>query len=169
MRQKISLTAALFVLLTGCNTTNVSPIQSNSQQQITTTEQQASNEKKIEYQGVMSVSGKTVEGTPFVSNSYKSSDGTMFLVRIYRHNSTASAKKELLRNIKAAVKILKREPKLNEDGRQIGERALLVAKQEESDILQTVVIWTDNSQVYFIESASLQQALEFEKWYLQLF
>ncbi len=168
MRPKIILTAALFVLLLGCSITKTSPIQSNSQQQITTTEQQSSNEKKIEYQGVMSVSGETAEGTRFFSNSYKSSIGTMFSTRIERHNSIASAKKELLRNTKAAVKILKREPKLSEDGRQVGERALLTAKQQELDILQTVVIWTDNSQVYFIESTSLQQTLEFEKWYLQL-
>ena len=167
MRLKISLTAALFVFLSGCNVTNISPLQSNPPQQTTTT-QQSSNEQKIEFQSVLSVSGKTADGTPSFSNSYKSSDGIMVSTRIERHNSPVSAKKEFNRNIKAAVEILKREPKLNENGKQVGERALLSAKQEESNILQTILVWTDNSQVYFIESTSLQHTLEFEKWYLQL-
>lgn len=158
--------AALFAILSGCNTMETTSIQNNSQQQVPTIHQQSPAEMKGEFQSVLSGSAETEDGIPFSFNSYKSSDGTMVSTRFQRCNSSACAKKELIKSIRTATKVIERTPKLGKDSKQVGERAVFTSKQEGSDYLQTTVIWTNGSQVYFIESRSLQHALEFEKWYL---
>ncbi len=157
---------SLFVVMNGCNATKISSTQDNLQPQIVKIQQQTIDEQKKVFQSVLSGSAETEDGTPFSFNSYKSSDGTAISTRFERRKSPAHAKKELNRNIEAAIEVMKREPKFDKDGRNIGERALLTSKQEESTNLQTAIVWTNGSQVYFIESLSLKHALEFEKWYL---
>ncbi|MEJ7860896.1 MAG: hypothetical protein WKF90_04580 [Pyrinomonadaceae bacterium] len=161
----IRFIVSLFVMLNGCNATKISSIQDNSQPQATAIEQQ-SVEQERGFQSVLSGRAKTADGTPFSFNSYKSPDGTMVSTRFERRKSPAQANKELIRKIKEAVEVIERMPKLDEDGRQVGERALFTFKQEASTNLRTTVVWTVGSQIYFIESYSLQHALEFEKWYL---
>lgn len=167
MRTIVKIIAAFSVIWSGCNAAKVSSKQEIPQPQAAITHQQPSAEQGQVFQDVVSGKAETVDGTPFSFHSYKSSDGVPVSTRFERRDSPARAKKELLRNIKAAVEVLEREPKLDESGRQIGERAVLTAKQEGSAKLQTTVIWNDGSQLYFVESPSLQHALEFEKWYLR--
>lgn len=160
------LIVVLYMVLSGCNAVMVSPTQNSSHPQTTAVPEQSFAEQQVGFQSTLSISAKTADGTPYSFNSYKSPDGTMISVRIERRKSPALAKKELIKSTREAVEILKREPKFNEDGRRVGEHSLLTSKQEESNNLQTIIVWTDGSEVYFIESPSLQHALEFEKWYL---
>lgn len=129
--------------------------------------QQASVEKDKEFKNILSGRGKTKDGATHSFHIYKSPDGVAISTRLERRGSSTRAEKELLRNIEAAVEVLEREPKLDEGGRQVGTRAVLTTKQRGSTKLQATVLWTDGSQLYFIESPSLQHALEFEKWYLR--
>lgn len=129
--------------------------------------QQASVEKDKEFKNILSGRGKTKDGAAYSFHIYKSTDDVAISTRLERRGSPRRAEKELLRNIETAVEVLKRDPKLDEGGRQVGTRAVLTTKKEGSTKPQATVLWTDGSQLYFIESPSLQHALEFEKWYLR--
>jgi len=163
----INFIVALSVILGGCNVTKTPSTQDISQPQATTTHQQPSAAQDTMYENIMSGKAETADGAPFSFQAYKSPDGVPISTRLERRDSPARAEKELLRNIESAVEVLERGPKLDEGGRQIGKRVVLTTNQEGLTKLQTTVLWTDGSQLHFIESPSLQHALEFEKWYLR--
>jgi hypothetical protein len=167
VRNIVKLIPALIMICGGCNTPMISSTRDKPQPQVVATHKQPSSDQVNQYQNVLSGRAETADGTPFSFNLYKSSDGVAISVRVERHSLPAGARNELLRNIRGAIEVLERGPKLDESRKQVGERALLTSKQEESDALQTTVLWTEGSQLHFIESPSLQHALEFEKWYLR--
>jgi hypothetical protein len=143
-------------------------IQDNLQPEAATASQQSYNEQNIGFKSVLNVSAKNSDSTPLFINSYKSSDEVAVSVRIEIRRTSTDANKSLLKNIKQAVEVIERNPKFNDDGKQIGERALLSIKYENANDLQNAIIWTNGSKVYLIESHSLQHLLEFEKWFLDL-
>lgn len=163
----INFIAALSAMSGGCRAAKTPSIQDTSQPQAENRHQQPSANQAIKYENIVSGRAETADGTPFSFQSYKSADGVPISTRVERRNSAARAEKELLRNMNAAVKILEQGPKLDVSGRKIGKRVVLTTKQEGSTKLQTTVLWTEGSQLHFIESPSLQHALEFEKWYSQ--
>ena len=165
MRKKAKLIAVLFVASNGCSLSKSSPYDTPKQQVIKVS-QQASIEQVEAFRGIVSGSATTANGTSFSFHTYKSSDGVPISTRFERHISSTSAKKEFLRNISTALEVLGRGNKMDEDGRETGERAVITSKPQGSTNLQIIVLWTAGSQLYYIESPSLQHALEFEKWYL---
>lgn len=163
----VNLIAALLIIWSGCGIKRTSPSQDMPKPQTSPSSQQPSAEQAKEFQDVLSGKAETADGTPYSFHLYKSSDGVSVSTRFERRGSPVRAKKELLKNIRSAVEVLERGPKLDESGRQVGERAVLTTKQNGSAKRQTTVLWTDGSELYFIESPSLQYALEFEKLYLR--
>lgn len=167
VRHTANFAAMLFVVWSGCNVTKTPSTHDVSQSQPASAYQQSSDRLGRKYEDGVSGRAETTDGIVFSFHSYKSSDGVPISTRVERHGSHARAKRELLEHIRAAIKVLDREPKLDDNGKYVGDRAVLSSKQKESGKLQTTVLWTDDSQLYFIESPSLQHALEFEKWYLR--
>ena len=125
--------------------------------------QQAPNNQDVTFLEKMGGKGMTRDGALFSFELYKSSDGVEVSVTRENRKSPTNASKALQRRLKKVIKIIERESKLNEDGQRTGERVVAMFALTGSDKEQAAVLWTDGSQFYYIESASLRHALEFEK------
>jgi hypothetical protein len=139
------------------------PAQDSLQLQTTPFRQQESERESLEFKSILSGKAETSDGSPYSFHLYKSSDGVSISTRFERRGSPARAKGAMRKIIKRAVKVLERESKMDSNGKQVGERAVLMLTSKDSDKVQAVVLWRDGSHLYYIESSSLQHTLEFEE------
>jgi len=65
--------------------------------------------------------------------------------------------------IRKAIRVIERGAKFSGEGQRKGERVALLIRRGGSGAVQAVVIWTDGSDLYVVESSSLKHALAFEK------
>ena len=121
-----------------------------------------------------SVPQLVVEGPRFVqagnacgfecsSHIYNSSDGEVLSDSTCGYRSPARAKKELQRDLKGVQKIVERVPKLDWNGRQIGERVVAVFLPDEYGRRWVRIMWTDGPRLHSINAPTLELALEFEQ------
>ena len=85
------------------------------------------------------------------------------------YSSPAQANGELYQKLKNALRIIERGPNLDENGRRIGEKVVAIFPFYNADKLpdpnRTIasVLWTNKNNFGSIESASMENVLEFEK------
>lgn len=118
-----------------------------------------------QFRSKMSGRAETADGTPFSFHLYESSEGLSVSTRFETHSSPARTEGGFTSSIDEAVEVIKRGPKFDEHGQQVGERVLLRTKREDSDKTQYTIVWKEDTHLYFIESDILQAALDFENWY----
>ena len=119
----------------------------------------------LEFEEVLSESGVTKDGNRYCYQLYRSSDSIGVSVTSENHNSPAEANKALQKELEQAVKIIEREPKLDEQGQSVGERVVASLPSNDPDKPQAFVLWSDGSSFYQISSFSLRHVLELEKRY----
>ena len=110
-------------------------------------------------------SGVTKNGNNFSFHSYTSGDGIKLFTYIEDCASVELAKRAVEEKIKEASSVSIRGPKLDKNGKSIGERVVLkverkVQGEEQSDSL---ICWTTGSRLHWIQCKSLRHALAFEK------
>lgn len=62
-----------------------------------------------------------------------------------------------------AVRVIERAPKLDVEGRKVGERVVALFSSPEHNGQYACVFWTDETILHSLESPSLMHVLEFEK------
>lgn len=109
--------------------------------------------------------GITKDGTFFSFHSYTADDGVKLLTYIETFTSIELAPKALDEKVKEASSVSARGPKLDRNGKPIGERVVLTAEKKTQGEAEskTFVCWTIGSNLHWIESKSLKHALAFEK------
>jgi hypothetical protein len=132
---------------------------------VNSTEQKgdAQEELDIKFEGLDAGSGKTKEGVRFSFQLFRSSDGVGLSMTIEDHVSPEQANRELQRIVKKAEKVIKLGPKINGNGEQVGERAVLLFSPNEPSRARAELFWTDGRYLKNISSPSLQHVLKFEK------
>jgi hypothetical protein len=111
--------------------------------------------------------GKTEQGFAYSEKQFRSSDCETIKVQTQYFDTPGRAQEEFEKNIREAINVIERAPKLNTDGEKIGERAVAVfdAGPSSESLDQTIIMWTENSQYHFIQGP-FAHVLEFEKRYL---
>jgi hypothetical protein len=93
--------------------------------------------------------------------AYESDDGVKVLLSVETFPSPALARRELLRSVREAEKVLEHQRSIN-NRNPYEERASLILKSQDSSP-KTAILWTSGRDLHFIESSSLRHALLFEK------
>ena len=111
-----------------------------------------------------SFKGKTEQGTDYSENEIASSDCEILSTRIEYFDSPIQAHERFAKEIKQAINVIEQGPKTNGLGQPVGERAVAALRAGASDesLDQSIVIWTDGSQVHSIKGR-FNHVLAFEK------
>ena len=81
-----------------------------------------------------------------------------------QYRSTENANEVFAAIVKSAVKIIDTRPKYNLHGRQVGERAVAILLDPESNSQYASVFWTDGRVLFSVDSSSLTHVLQFEQY-----
>ena len=92
-----------------------------------------------------------------------SSDGMSFTKWSVYCSSPQGAKREFQKRLKKAVEILSREVVFDEHGQQIGEKVVAVFSPNDPDNSPASLLWTENEELFQVESSSLQNILKYRK------
>jgi hypothetical protein len=113
----------------------------------------------------MGGSGVTKNCNSFSFHNYTSGDGTKLFTYIEDCASVQLAKRVFEEKIKEASSISTRGPKLDKNGKSMGERAVLTVERKVQGKAQsdTLICWTTGSRLHWIQCNSLRHALAFEK------
>jgi hypothetical protein len=119
---------------------------------------------QFQFKDEMGGKGITEDGDTFSFHSYISDDGVKLSTYIERCPSAQFAKRALEKKVKEASSISARGPKLDKNGKSIGERVVLTVEKTQGE-RQSVsfICWTFGSELHWIQSLSLKHALAFEK------
>ena len=109
------------------------------------------------------VFSQAADGHEACFGSFSSSDGMSFSQDSEFYDSPKQAKTELLRRLRRAVKIIKREPILDEQGRAKGEKVIATFSPSDDSNGVAEILWTDGGRFTYIRGTSLQNILEYEK------
>lgn len=123
------------------------------------------NSQDLKFTAGIIFDGEREDGGRFSVQVFDSSDGMRLTLRRDFFKSPAQANEKLQGDVKKAVEITERGPKVDESGKQIGERAVMifVPNPKNENERHATVSWTENSTYYSIQSSSLRHVLEFEK------
>jgi hypothetical protein len=130
--------------------------------------QQASpKQQTTKYQGkfkrVMVSHGKISGGGSTVGWAYESSDGIRVWSFSGDHGSPSRAAKELQRRLKSVKQIFERTPKLDDKGKQIGERVIARLTIAPDTTEMASVLETSGSSFSWVYAISLEDVLEIER------
>jgi len=104
--------------------------------------------------------GISPEGYPTSFSDMEYSDGTSIHQLSILYPSSARANEELQKRVKAADRVLRREPVLDLEGRQIGERVVATFVPFKGSITLAELLWTENSRFVSQKRSSLQNILD---------
>lgn len=107
-------------------------------------------------------SGKTKDGSRFSFTEWESPDGVWLDLRVEQRGSPPRARAALVAALRGKS-VLERAPKLDGRGRNVGERVVAKYYWKEGKKYQSIIAWTDGSDVNYLESSSLKHILAFEK------
>lgn len=120
--------------------------------------------QEITFKAGMDFDGRMEDGSRVSHLVYESFDGVKVTKSIIYFNSPKRARKELQSDLQKATQIIERDPKLNTNREQVGERVVLfVYGSSHEREPRAAVLWTNESEFHSIESSSLQHALALEK------
>jgi len=93
-----------------------------------------------------------------------SSDGMNFSLTRVSYSSPKRAYRELQKNLKQAIEVIKRETTLDKRGRQIEEQVVATfAPYKGSSVVSAKLLWVEGSDFGYVDSSSLENILEYEK------
>jgi hypothetical protein len=119
--------------------------------------------QEIEFKAVHLSSGRKANGAEFSAGLYDSSDGVGVLSTVETYGSPARAKAEMKKRIRGAIKVIDRSDKIDQSGKAISERVVLRFSHGSRRKSYSAVMWTNDEDLYVIESTSLRHALAFEQ------
>jgi hypothetical protein len=117
----------------------------------------------LSFKSVAFLDGTERNGIQFSNHVYQASDCVMLSERIQIFKSSARAVAELKKNVSEAHEILERGPKIGVDEKTTEERVKLVLGKEPT-AKRYAALWTHQSELHSVESASLPHIEAFEKW-----
>lgn len=89
---------------------------------------------------------------------YKADDGTLLNHSLEIYHTPSQAQTRMQTMVKKAKKVVEQGGKLDDLGKTIGERAVIVSERSEP-----VIVWREDRYLYIIRSKKLDYALAFEK------
>jgi hypothetical protein len=96
--------------------------------------------------------------------SFSSSDGMKFSSTNIYFDSSKRAYRELQVRLRKALEIVRREPVLDKSGNKVGEQVVATfVPYSDSPVASAALILVEGTDFVSIESASLQNILEYEK------
>jgi hypothetical protein len=107
--------------------------------------------------------GRTADGADFSLVAYTGPDGIVVAARTETYTTRPQAEKALQRQLKRAIKITSRTPRLDSSGQRVGTRIVARFSRAEQYIYPATIFWTDGTVLHSIGSVSLRGAIEFEK------
>jgi hypothetical protein len=109
-------------------------------------------------------SGTTEDGNHFSFHVYKSQDEVELLTYIEIFPSSELARKAFDEKVAEGSSIIARGPRLDKNGKSIGERVVLTVERRAMGETQSesFICWTIGSRLHWIQSKSLKHALAFE-------
>ena len=120
-------------------------------------------EKKRIYKWTIHTSGMA-DGYDAAFSTFHSTDGMKFSMMSVYYNSPRQAEREFQKRLKESIEVIKREPFLDEDGRQIGEQVIATFPSRlGASTISAELIWTRGKDLISIRSSSLENILEYMK------
>ena len=92
-----------------------------------------------------------------------SSDGMSFTKWSVYCETPRRAKREFQKRLKKAVELVSREPVLDEQGQQIGEKVVALFSPDDPDNSPASLLWTEKEELFQVEGSSLHDILEYRK------
>ena len=106
--------------------------------------------------------GVTKDGIPFSFTSFSSSDGVACFQWTESHSSPRGARTALEKALRGAIKIIKRDPVFDENGRVAGEKVIATFSPK-SRYGRASLLWTKGPTFGFVASASVESIIEYQK------
>lgn len=106
------------------------------------------------------LAGQTNAGSFITLNS---SDGMSFTKWTLDFDSAAGAEQEMEQRLKGVVKIISREPLVNDSGERVGETVVALVPPNGADYAAARLMWTDKEQFCQVDGATLNNILEYRK------
>lgn len=119
--------------------------------------------QEMKFTPVNSYSGRKGNDAEFSAQHYDSTDGVSVIFTVETYSSKSSAIDELRKRISRATRIIERGRRIDQDGRPIGERVVLVFPPGVDNGGYSTILWLEDEDLNEIESTCLQVALEFER------
>jgi hypothetical protein len=104
----------------------------------------------------------TKDGEPIEVQSYSASDGAMVFASHFYYRSSKKAIREMNRELRTAVEIIRRETLLDENGQKIGAKVVGRFKSR-SPGREFQVLWTDRSNFKLFSGPSLEHLYQLLK------
>jgi hypothetical protein len=105
---------------------------------------------------------KSKSGHMTFFTTYKAPDGTKGEIHYTKFDSLEAAEQQIEKWVKATRTVTSREHNQSKGGQLISDRILAAADLPKSDKKEFVIIRRDGLKCYFIESVSLQVAMQIE-------
>lgn len=150
----LALLIFTLVLETGCDVKTLGRQQAGSQ-----------TKGQFQFKNGRGGDGTTKDGNPFSFHVYTSQDGVTLLTRIEEYATPELAIRAMDEKTKEASSIIARGPRLDRNGKYIGERVVLTVENKAKGETEpeSFICWTTDSRLHWIQSKSLEHALAFEK------
>jgi hypothetical protein len=97
------------------------------------------------------------------TTGYEAPDGVMISESLAPFSSPSRAKRGLWERLKYATSIIERGAKYDNKGRKMEERVLAFFHSKEEGKKVVILLWTENNDMYEIQSYSMSHVLEFER------
>lgn len=109
--------------------------------------------------------GKVLDGDGFFGiQSYTST----YFIKLWfyqaRYRSPEKANEVFTNFVTSAIRVVDRQPKYNRQGVKVGERAVAVLLNPETNEQFASVFWTDGPTLFSIDSSSMIHVLQFEQY-----
>jgi hypothetical protein len=92
-----------------------------------------------------------------------SSDGMSFIKWTVECRTPEGARKEMEKRLSKAVRIVSREPLLDQNGEQIGETVVALVPPNGVQYAAATLIWTEKDELCQVDGATLGNILEYRK------
>ena len=118
----------------------------------------------IHFQVEGSGRGRTLDGGGgFSVTSYRSSYFIQLAFAHYGYATPEKANAVFNEHLTEAVQVIDVGPKLDQQGKIVGRRAVVISLDQNKDKQVAVVFWTEGKFLHAINSTSLTHVLEFER------
>jgi hypothetical protein len=112
---------------------------------------------QINYPRFRSKGGSSATG--YTIHNFESSD--VEEITLYHEFTSPEQTRYLFQSNLTASKIVEQGSKLNEKGKKVGERAVIVFPSDEKHEVARI-FWTEGEEFWFVQASSLELAREFE-------
>ena len=111
--------------------------------------------------GIAGEGAEGARGASFIT--LNSSDGMEFTKWSTNYETPERASAELQRKLGKALEIVSREPTLDANGREIGQKVVARFAPSNRDAGPASLLWTEGSELFQVDSSSTENILEYRK------